>query len=160
MIYLSKGFFLSAFILMSIPLLPLTVTSIVFLIKTFQSEYLFCALISMFLYALLAFISYKISQGKKYYLSVDNEKRMTIKYPNFTTDNDAWCINCSDVLRVEYYKILSIRSLLLLLDHNGPHACFIVCVLDGKEVYKFIGYPSYAQIKQLCEENGIPFVKK
>jgi hypothetical protein len=29
-----------------------------------------------------------------------------------------------------------------------------------KALYKFIGYPSYAQIKQLCEENGIPFVKK
>lgn len=160
MIYLSKGFFLPVFLLVSIPLLPITVIEIVFLIKTFQLEFLFGTLISTFLYALITFIIYKVSQSKKHYLSIDNQKRMTIKYPNLAKDNDAWCINCSDALRVEYYKILSIRSLLLLDSFMVPRACFIVCVLDGKEVCKHIGYPPYAQIKQLCKENNIPFVKK
>lgn len=152
MIYLNTGFFRPMLWIVSILFLPIVVVGLVLaILKLNTSGIVACSVILLFCFISL-FCIYKHSKTKKYYL-LSEDDFLAINYPN------APCrINKSEIIKVEYYKISSIRSWLLLFSYICPQSAFITYKDNGREVCKLIGYPDFEKIRDLCDTHGLDFV--
>lgn len=60
-----------------------------------------------------------------------------------------------NVIKLEYYKLFSVKSWLLLYNYVLPHSLYITYEFEGKEICKHIGYPNFRDINRMCLDVGI-----
>ncbi len=149
MIYLNKGFFKPALIISSIPLLPLMLASWIMLVAEFKIDHLAIAIFISLFYGVIAFFLHRFSRTKKHYMSID-EGSLLIKAPGECLE-----IQIVDIVKIEYYKISSFRSWLLLFNSIGPQSAFVTYKKDGQEISEHIGYPKIEEIRKLCNDYDI-----
>ena len=159
MIYLNTGFFKPAIILFSIIFLPMIIGCCVLTFFDFRLELLIISLIMVLGYMLFVFGIYKYSKTEKYFLAKQENDCIIINYPNVSRDNFL-TLSCDDIVRIEYYKIMSVKAWWMLVSCVGPQCAYITYLCDNKEICKLIGYPDYNQISQLCRSLGIEFIVK
>ncbi len=155
MFYLSKNQFKPLAVLSSIGLVPLIVGFSYCAWNDFKMEIFIVLLFLLCLYCFIIILSYKISQTKKYYALTNNEQ-LEIHYPNVGIRNeDVIRVNVEQVVKLEYYRMTSIKSWFLLVNAIVPQCTFITYVEGGREFCGLIGYPSYDDVKKLADECGI-----
>ena len=167
MIYTNAGLFKPLFILISvifIPLLTLGITSTIF---GYKIEFLIGTLMILLFYLVSIFGIYRYAKSKKHY-TIINENSITINYPSscvdlndLTYDYQEITIHFNDIIRIEYYKILSLKSWFILpFNFLCPQCAFITFHYNDEELYKHIGYLNYNDIKKLCDKLQINLITK
>ena len=154
MIYLNSGAFKPVVIFLSaIFLLFFGIPTIV--LKSV--EMLICFFVTLFLHLGVIFMLYKEAKSKKNYLLLKDD-HVIIKYPNINKKGYEE-IPISNIVAIEYYKLWSIKFLLILL-HRIPQSAYVIYKSADCEIRKFIGYPNYDEIKKICFEVNISFLVK
>lgn len=113
----------------------------------------------LLIYALSVFGLYKLSKSKKYYLHLDENNIITIKYPNVNNTLDLK-IHVREIVKIEYYKISSIKSWCMLFNYVCPQCVYITYLSDGIEVCKHIGYPNFKMINEIFYNIGVTIIIK
>ena len=155
MIYLYKGFFQPTFILISVALLPINIGLWILSFSPFRIEILITSIVFSFFYIISILGIKKLSSSKKNYLYSEGSN-IVIKHANSSPNS----INRSDILHIEYYKLLSIRGWLLLISNICPQSAFITYLYEGKNVCHHVGYPNFNELRKLCDDLEIKLVIK
>ena len=158
MIYLNKGFFAPIFLFINIVFAPLIILCWFLTIREFDIAIFRVSLIMSLSYVFIAIGLYKYSKSQKYYLFEENDK-LFIKYPNLTNES-LFEIAKKQIVKIEYYRLNSIRSWCLLFYYVGPQCAYITYFENEKEICKLIGYPKFDEIKQICLNCGIELILK
>lgn len=156
MIYLNKGFFKPTAIIFSVILAPITIACLIISILDFTMGRMLVSLAFIAVYTLLIIFVYLYSKRKDYYL-LNDEELFIIKYPNVASNLEELKLKTEDILKIEYYKLSSLKAWCLLLSYISPGAVFITFRSGTKEECKLIGYPSFEEIEKLCADKGIAF---
>lgn len=157
MIYLNKKQFLPAMILISTMFLPMILTITILSIYDHSFQPLLIAGILLFIYLFLLFCFFKIAQSKKNYL-VFNDNGLEICCGSKYCDKNTgiWKISYSEIERIEYYKMSSLKGWFSLWYGLFPR-CVFLTIRDcfGKEDSIFIGYLNLDQVTMLSQIGGI-----
>ena len=154
MIYLSTGFYKPMIILFSIPLLPLSMACGILTIIDYRIELLLTTAIIISAYILIVIGIYKYSKSKANYLYIDENNILSIVYPGISEDNELK-LNIDNVIKIEYYSILSIRAWFLLHNYVFPQCAYITYLNGDKKECKLMGYPNLCELKGLCDKSNI-----
>ena len=157
MIYLNSGLFKPAVILLSIIILPIAVAGWLLLFDDFRMSVFVVALFLTSIYFLVVWGIYKHSKNKKYWLCVENGF-IHFNYPFYKKQSDK--IDVNKIVKVEYYKISSIRAWCMLYNCVCPQCVYITYINDDKEMCRHIGYPKFNEIKKVCLSIGVDFFVK
>ena len=160
MIYLNIGFFVPFCIIVSLPLFPLLFFCLIQVVKNFEANYLYILIFIVLLYFLLLTLAYFYSKSKKNYLIIEEKGYIGIKYPGIQGNLNTLDIKLEDIIRIEYYRLCSVKSWLLLFDALAPKCAFIIYTSNNKEKCVHIGYPKYCEIKKMCNNHSIDFKVK
>ena len=155
MIYLNEGSFKPSLILISIIVLPTSIASWILTFVDFRIELFIVSFLMLGCYFLFVWGIYKHSKTKKYYLFVE-DKAVVINYPNL----NCFKVDMHDIIKIEYYKILSIRAWCMIFNCVFPQCAYITYLKNGKEICNHIGYPKFDKISKLCMDMGIELVVK
>ena len=158
MIGLNTGFFKPMFIITSAIALPLIVACWIVTFTSFRSEVLITSLIFVFGYFAAVFGIYKYSKNKKEYICVKDGFIVVNHFGRNQTNNLK--INLHSIVKMEYYKITSLKAWCMLYNYVCPQCVFITYEKDGKELCELIGYPDCKKVKEMCNETGIAFYIK
>ncbi len=158
MIYLNKAFFKPMLILLSVLFLPAIIDYLFLLIGGFSIEMLVIFVLLLSIYILPLCIVFNLSRSKSHYLKVDGNF-LEINYPIRGAESPT-VIEIKNIVKVEYYKILSIRSWCLLFHCIGPQSTFITYLSDGKEIRNLIGYPDLNELRQVFKDINLNVVMK
>ena len=156
MIYLNAGFFKPFVILLTIAFLPLLVTATILVVLNFEMGLLIVAIVFFMVYIAIIIGVYIHTKSHKFYLTISGISNMSINYPNVKSET----ISCNEIIKIEYYKILSVKAWCMLYSYVMPQCAYITYKCDGEERCELIGYPKYREIKNLCDNIGINFVVK
>ena len=158
MVNLSSGVFKPMCILASILLLPSSFTCLALFLFNPSASMLIIALFFFLCYAAVLILTYRDSRKEDHYLHLlDN--RLVIYYPNLGKASPL-SIEISKIVNIEFYKISSIRAWLMLFNYVCPQCAYINYKMGEKEECKFIGYPDYIRLCELCRDNGIVLIEK
>ena len=157
MIYLNSGFFRPAIILASAILVPISIACWILFFDDFRMNAFIVSLFLTSVYFLVVFGIYKHSKTKKYWLCVENNF-IHINYPFCNGKCDK--IDLNKIVKVEYYKISSIRAWCMLYSCVCPQCVYITYVDGGKEICRHIGYPDFNEIRKVCLSIGVDFFVK
>ena len=159
MIYLNKGCFKPMLILMSVILLPISIACLFLTIYDFQVKLFVISLVMFFVYFCVILGLYKHSKSRKYYLTLQDNTYILINYPNIS-NMQTLELNCNEIIKMEYYKITSVKAWFMIFDYVGPQCVYITYAKNGKEESRLIGYPKFEEIRALCADLGIDlFIK-
>ncbi len=147
MIYLNSAQFKPLAILLSIVFFPIIFGGAILCFSSFNFLHLIVAVALVFVYFISIFGGYKYSKTKMYYL-IFNDNKFEINYPNVGTKGYL-SVDVKDVVKLDYYKINSLRSWLMLHSYVLPCCVYITYNDENKEICKLIGYMNYNQIKDL-----------
>ena len=157
MIYLNKKQFLPATILISIVFLPIILALIFISIYHHTFQPLLITGILLFIYLFLIFCFFKIAQSKKKYL-IFNDNGLEICCGSKYCDKNTgiWKISYSEIEKIEYYKMFSLKGWFSLWTGLFPR-CVFLTIRDcfGKEDSIFIGYLNLDQVTMLSQIGGI-----
>lgn len=151
--FLQSGFFIPMIILWSVFFVPIILLTLAGTIYERTLPLIIILSVLIILYAFSLFVFYKLSKSKKYYL-IAHEDRIIINYPNFSQTDKGKCVMKSDIVKIEYYRLLSIRGLLNLHNYVLPRCVFLTYIENEKEKCKLIGYLKPKEIKKFCEDNN------
>ena len=157
MIYLNKAFFKPILILESILFLPLSTVFLIACILNFSIALLIGLGLLVSVYAISTIFLYQYSNSHRYWLTMEDDWLM-ISYPNIMDNSTELRICKKDIVKIEYYRLFSVRSWLMLHNYVCPQCAFITFVHDDKKYHKLCGYPDYKELKALCEKEGIAIV--
>lgn len=157
MISLNKGIFKPLAVLFSIIVLPATIACIVLFIFEPRISISIVSIIGIMIYVLMLLVAYKCSRSSKYYIKI-KENDVCIKYPNLSKNSECLTLNAHEIVRIEYYRLTSIKAWCMLVNYVGPQCAYMTYFCDGKEVNKHIGYPEYQEISNFCKTHDIGFV--
>lgn len=157
MIYLNSAQFRPLAIIISLTMLPLVFSIGVLTIIDFRIEILLIFLIFLVSYLIVIFMIYKNSLSNKYYLNANNEY-IEIKYPNVGGMSGELVVDYDNIIKIEYYKISSIKSWLMLFNYVCPDCAYITYKHNNKEICEHIGYAKYKDLRALCNEKGINLI--
>ena len=160
MIYLNSGFFKPMFIILSISLLPLTVACWWLTLASFEIERFIVSLIMLLSYIAVIILTYRYSKSKKNYISKETDNVLFIYSLDFFHNTKFLKLDICNIVKIEYYKISSIRGWCMLFNYLFPQCVFITYLSDGKEVCQHIGYPNFKEISKFCNDLKINFVVK
>ena len=160
MIYLNKGAFKPMLILISIILLPLSISCLLLTIYDFRVQTFIISLAMLFVYFCTILGIYKHSKTSKYYLTLQDNTYMLINYPNVSSNMQPLKLNYNEIIKMEYYKITSIKAWCLLICYVCPQCVYITYAQNGKEESRLIGYPKFEEIRALCADLGIDLIIK
>ena len=149
MIYLNAGFLKPMVIILSVVVLPMFIACLLFTIANFELWLLAVSIVLLFVYFLSVFGVYKYSKTTKYYLVVQEDNSIAIKYPNLQSDTNCLILVPENIVKIEYYRLASIRAWCMLYNYVCPQCAYITYVDDGGEICKHIGYPDFKKIRQL-----------
>jgi len=155
MIFLNAGILKPELIFINIISLPMIALSLIATFLDFEIKFLVISLSFVILYFVIVFCIFRTSKSKKYYLYVENNSLIS-NYPNMHCPK----INIENIVRIEYYKISSLKNWFLLHSYLLPQCVFITYQNDGVEVCDNLGYPRLNEIKKICTDAGINFVIK
>ena len=156
MVYLNKGFFKPMCIILSLTLLPLDIGCWGLTFYDFTIGRLLVSLIMLISYiAILIGIYLYSKKAKAEHLFFENDF-LVVNYPNMKCAK----IKACDIVKIEYYKILSIKAWCMLFNTVGPQCAYITYLYNGKEICNFIGYPDYNELKKLCADINVKLVVK
>ncbi len=158
MIYLSKGFFRPVFSIFFTFLYALTIGCVALTICGFTIARLIVSILFCIASILGTIALYKASKSKKHYLSKENDGSIVIKYPSGS--EEMLTLAMSDIVSIEYYRILSLNAFLVLTSGMFPNCAYVNYSMDGKVERKFIGYPKFNELSELCRGLGIKIVLK
>jgi hypothetical protein len=157
---LNKGYFKPFAIFFSVIFVPLILLSFFALIVNKTFLILLITLILVFSYCLGILFAHRISKSQKKFINIYDDI-CEIHYPGIV-DNEEMCrINMNNIIKIEYYRISSpISWLMLLHSYILPQCIFITFKHNGKEVHKHLGYVDYIEICSLCNQFDIDLVVK
>lgn len=159
MIYLNEGLLKPMVVLISVIFCPILSLCVIGLILEKRLEFLVLSCV-IFICLLATFWGiYKYSKNTKYYLYFEGEQ-IFIKYPNVAPSVQEATINCTSIIRIEYYKMSSIKSWCMLYNYVCPQCVYVVYLREGKELCRHIGYMDYTRIRNLCDRLNIALVVK
>lgn len=154
MISLSHAQFKPTVILLSLIFVPLILATLILCLldNMFDIFMLFvCLTVS---YTLIIIILSKIFKRNKYCL-VLYDAYFVATYPNLGKRCGHIQVTYEDIVRLEYYKISSLKSWLLLFNYVVPQSVFITYKCKNEIITELLGYMEYEEIKKLTAEKGI-----
>lgn len=158
MIYLNKGFFKPMFILISTIILPVLIALLATNIKSFQFSSFFILGVLILGYLLLVLKIYQYSMSKRNYLIVKEQTLLMIKYPNISANDDFLSLNLVDIIKIEYYRMSSIKSWGMLYNYVCPRCAYITYLYQGNLMVRHLGYPLLSDIRDLCKNFNITLI--
>ena len=160
MIFLNKGFFKPFAIFFSVIFVPLILLSFFALIVNKTFPILLTMLILVFIYCSSILFAHRISKSQKNFMNI-YDNICEIYYQGIVDDEEMCRISINNIIKIEYYRISSPISWLMLL-HSAifPQCIFITFKHNGKEVEKHLGYVDYIEICSLCNQFNIDLVVK
>ena len=159
MVYLNAGFFKPMVILIGVIFLPINIACNLLYCFDHRTELLIVSTVLFLLFVATVIGVHKHSKSKRYFLSV-NDNSVTIKYPNVCSDMQELVLNCTQIIKIEYYRLSSIRGWCLLVNYVLPQCVYMTYMQEGKECRKLIGYADYHQMRDVCHMMNITFVLK
>lgn len=160
MIYLNSGFFTPFCIFISVVFLPISSACLVLTIVDFRLEMLVVTLIFCLIYFSILLGTHKLSVSEKYFLCTDENGCITIHYPNVLQDLHHLRLNKSEIVKMEYYKISSLKAWGMLYSCICPQCVFVTYMYNGVEEKSFIGYPNFNEIRKFCDLLNVELVVK
>lgn len=137
--FLNSGLFKPLVIILNIPLLPLVVVSFIVAANNNSIKWFIISSIMFFCYSLIMFVTYRYSKSKRYFIKIYNDK-VKICSPNMSGNEQNITIEHRDIIKLEYFGLLSFNAWLMLFNYVCPQCVFITFLKDGEEHSKHIGY--------------------
>lgn len=159
MIYLNKGSFVPKVILISIIFAPITIACTLSFLGDFQLPIFMFFLTSLVFYCVGILLAYINSKSKKYAIQ-EAEGKVIINYPNLYRGSQELVINHDSIVKMEYYRLFSIRSWCMMYNYVLPQCLYLTYICDGKCICNHIGYPDYREICNLCRTLDIELTIK
>lgn len=116
-------------------------------------------IIFLSIYVFLILFFRKISNNKNHHLIV-HEEMMEINYSNDNKVKYSLTINYDDIIKIEYYKLFSIFSLLNLINGVVPKCVFVTYTKYVEEVCELIGHMDLQDIKKITNDKKIKLIVK
>lgn len=125
----------------------LEVTFLVFAINSgFSVEIIVAMLISVGCYLGVVLVFYLLSYLDKHYIYI-NDTSMTYRALG---DAHPVTVSCSDIIALEYYRLFSLKSWLMLLStFVAPQALFLIYSDGENSQTTLLGYITKKQLKQI-----------
>ena len=155
MIYLYKGLFRPLACFWSVLALLVSAASLCLYFVKDEIIGLVCCVVILFIHGMSLTGYYFISRTKQYWME-QRPECIAIYYPNVLKNREPLTLDYNQLVKIEYYKMTSIRAWLLLANRIYPQCVFVTYRSGDAEIRKLIGYPAYEEIAELCKKHGIP----
>lgn len=159
MCYLEQKQFIPAMILLGIPFIPCIISLIIANIILFKVELLIVLLIILMIYLTIVFILWKLSRRKNHYLLL-KEDEVEIVFHDFSNGKEKLNLSVNQIIKIEYYRITSIKGWLMLFSYIFPKCLYITYKINEVENTKFIGYMDLKDIKKIATDKKIKLIIK
>lgn len=157
MYYLDQKVFKPAIILLSIPFIPSIIALIIASSMFFKAEVLIILCSILIVYFSIVIILFIVSRKKKHYLHVQDDK-VKIMFNDVFTGETKLELYYSDIIRMTYYRINSIKGWLMLFSYIFPNCVYITYSTNGEEQTKFIGYMDFRDVKAITKSKDIELI--
>ncbi len=154
MINLSRAQFKPAVILLSVLFVPLMLAAFVLCLLDYTFDIFMLFVCLTVCYTTIIIIMSKVLKRSKYCL-VLFDAYLEATYPNLGKRCGRIQVKYEDIVRLEYYKISSLKSWLLLFNYVVPQSVFITYKCNNEIITELLGYMQYEEIKKLTAEKGI-----
>ena len=152
MIYLNTGFFKPMFIILTVLILPITVSCLVLYILDGNVYSLIVSIFFFMLYIIMVCGVYKHSKTQKYFITI-KDNFVIVNYPSFNNIDQAIAID--NIIQIEYYKLSSIKGWFMIFNCIAPQCIFMTYLIDNEKKCQHIGYVNLDTIKKLCADLGV-----
>ena len=155
MFYTNEGIFKPMFILLSIIMLPLSICLWALTCMDFRVGLFIVSMVFLFGYFAAVLGIYKFSKSKKEHLSLENDA-LLVKFG----DENVLRVETKNIVKLEYYKISSLKSWFLLFNYVSPQCVYITYKSAEECIRVFVGYLKYSSVVKLCDSAKITLVIK
>lgn len=152
MYFLEQKQFKPAMILFGIPFIPCIIGLIIANIMFFEIELLIMLMVILLIYLSIVLILMKLSKRKNHYLLLKDDI-VEIVFHDFDKGITKLEIPFNKIKKIEYYRIVSLKSWLMLHSYIYPKCVFLTYDSNGEEVTKFIGYMDIKDVKEVAKNN-------
>ena len=159
MVYLNKGLFAPQIMLMSILFVPITIVCTLSFLGEFQLPLFILFLVCLAFSCVWTLLAFKSSKSRKYTMQVI-EGNIIINFPNLNRESQDLVLNHDSIVRMEYYRLFSMRGWCMLHNYVLPQCLYLIYVCNGKEICKHIGYPDFQDIQDFCQALDIELIIK
>ena len=146
---LNSAAFMPLCLLISIPVLPCLIGTMVLLLMEFKTSIFIAFLAVLVFYMLFILIAYISSKRPKDYLILGKD-HLIIKSQSINDYNETKVLYHS-IIRFEYYRMFSFQGWLNIFNGIAPHGVFIVY---SNNVTELVGYLSPKHIDQISKFSG------
>ena len=154
MYYLEQKQLTPALTLLSFLFIPCIIGLTLLNIISFKLGLLILLLIISGIYLTLIFVFLKLCKKQNHYLLIEKD-RVEIAFLDFTDGENKIELKFDQILKLEYYRINSIRGWLMLFSYILPKCVYITFILEDKVQKKFIGYMDIDDVEKISNTIGI-----
>lgn len=149
------------FVILSVPFIVIGIILLIAGLTRFEMEMIFYLLILLAIYLVITFILWKSTRDESKYLEFkDNEIQIVSNY-GLNEKYDIIKIPYDKIIHMEYYKIISLKSLLTMAHAYTIPNCVYISHNDNKNSRVeniFIGYLNYKDVKEISKKYNIKLI--
>ena len=157
MYYLEQKQFKPAMVLFGLLFIPILIGINIANVVFFRVELLIVSLVVLIVYLSIILFFWRLSKRKEHYLLI-NKNGVEILFHDSIRGKIKVELSFEQIIKIEYYRINSIRSWFMLYSYVFPKCVYITYKIGGEEQTKFIGYMDLKDIKQIANDKNIKLI--
>ena len=157
MYYLEQKQFKPAMVLFGLLFIPILIGINIANVVFFRVELLIVSLVVLIVYLSIILFFWRLSKRKEHYLLI-NKNGVEILFHDSISGKIKVELSFEQIIKIEYYRINSIRSWFMLYSYVFPKCVYITYKIGGEEQTKFIGYMDLKDIKQIANDKNIKLI--
>ena len=160
MYFLEQKKFKPLITLLSVPFVLCVIILLIAGLIRFEIKIIFYILILLAIHMIITFFLWKSTRDESKYLDLKDDEIQIVSNYGLNEKYDIIKIPYDKIIHMEYYKIISLYSLLMLFTYTLPNCVYISHTNNKKSQVEtiFIGYLNYKDVKEISSKYNIKLI--